>query len=127
MPEFSVKKPLTIFCCAIAILVLGIVAYTRMTPDLFPSMDFPYVIIMTADPGASPETVEETITKPMERSMATLDHIKSVSSSSADNYSMVMLEFEDDVNLDSIGVDIQQQISTLQAGWSETVGRSIPP
>ena len=98
MPEFSVKKPLTIFCCAIAILVLGIVAYTRMTPDLFPSMDFPYVIIMTADPGASPETVEETITKPMERSMATLDHIKSVSSSSADNYSMVMLEFEDDVN-----------------------------
>ncbi len=122
MPEFSVKKPLTIFCCAIAILVLGIVAYTRMTPDLFPSMDFPYVIIMTADPGASPETVEETITKPMERSMATLDHIKSVSSSSADNYSMVMLEFEDDVNLDSIGVDIQQQISTLQAGWSETVG-----
>lgn len=122
MPEFSVKKPLTIFCCAIAILVLGIVAYTRMTPDLFPSMDFPYVIIMTTAPGASPETVEETITKPMERSMATLDHIKTVSSSSNDNYSMVMLEFEDDVNLDSIGVDIQQQISTLQAGWSETVG-----
>lgn len=122
MPEFSVKKPLTIFCCAIAILVLGIVAYTRMTPDLFPSMDFPYVLIMTTDPGASPETVEEVISKPMERSMATLDHIKNVSSTSADNYSMVTLEFEDDVNLDSIGVDIQQKISTLQPDWPETVG-----
>lgn len=122
MPEFSVKKPLTIFCAAIAVLVLGIVAYTRMTPDLFPSMDFPYVIIMTTDPGASPETVEEVVTKPMERSMATLDHIKTVSSTSSDNYSLVMLEFEDDVNLDTIGVDIQQNISTLQAGWDDTVG-----
>ena len=69
MSKFSVKKPLTIFCAAIAILVLGVIAYTRMTPDLLPSMDFPYVIIMTTDPGASPETVEETITKPMEQSM----------------------------------------------------------
>ena len=58
MPEFSVKKPLTIFVVAIAILVLGIVSYTRMTPDLLPNMDFPYVIIMTTDPGASPEKVE---------------------------------------------------------------------
>lgn len=122
MPEFSVKKPLTIFCCAIAILVLGIVAYTRMTPDLFPSMDFPYVIIMTTDPGASPETVEEVITKPMEQSMATLEHIKNITSTSSDNYSLVTLEFEDDVNLDTVGVDIQQQISVLQAGWEDTVG-----
>ncbi len=122
MPEFSVKKPLTIFCATIAILVLGFVAYFRMTPDLFPSMDFPYVIIMTTDPGASPETVEETITKPMEQSMATLEHIKTVTSTSSANYSLVMLEFEEDVNLDTIGVDIQQQISQLQAGWSDTVG-----
>lgn len=122
MPEFSVKKPLTIFCATIAIIVLGIVAYTRMTPDLLPSMDFPYVIIMTTAPGASPETVEETITKPMEQSMATLEHIKTIQSSSSDNYSLVTLEFEEDVNLDTVGVDIQQQISTLQAGWDETVG-----
>jgi len=122
MSEFSVKKPLTIFCATIAILVLGFVAYTRMTPDLLPSMDFPYVIIMTTDPGASPEAVEETITKPMEQSMATLEHIKSIQSTSSDNYSLVMLEFEDDVNLDSIGVDIQQNISVLQAGWDEVVG-----
>ena len=122
MSEFSVKKPLTIFCAAIAILVLGVIAYTRMTPDLLPNMDFPYVIIMTTAPGASPETVEETISKPMEQSMATLDHIKNITSSSSDNYSMVMLEFEDDVNLDTIGVDIQQKISTLQSGWDDTVG-----
>ena len=122
MSKFSVKKPLTIFCSAVAILILGVIAYTRMTPDLLPSMDFPYVIIMTTDPGASPETVEETITKPMEQSMATLEHIKNIVSNSSANYSLVMLEFEDDVNLDTIGVDIQQKISILQAGWEDTVG-----
>ena len=85
MPEFSVKKPLTIFVVAIAILVLGIVSYTRMTPDLLPNMDFPYVIIMTTDPGASPEKVESEVTRPIEQSMATLEGIVNITSNSADN------------------------------------------
>ena len=54
MAKFSVKKPLTVFVVVLAVVVLGIVAYLRMTPDLLPNMDFPYVIIVTADPGASP-------------------------------------------------------------------------
>lgn len=122
MPEFSVKKPLTIFVTTIAILVLGIVAYTRMTPDLLPNMDFPYVIIMTTDPGASPEAVEQEITKPLEQSMATLEGIVSLNSNSAENYSVVMLEFEEGTNLDTVGVDIQQKINVLQDQWDDTVG-----
>ena len=65
MSKFSVKKPLTVFVAVIAILVLGVVAYLKMTPDLMPNMDFPYVILVTTDPGASPETVEADITKPL--------------------------------------------------------------
>ena len=121
MPEFSVKKPLTIFVLALTVLILGIVSYTRMTPDLLPNMDFPYVIVMTAYPGATPEKVEEEVSKPLEQSMSTLEHIKEVSSTSSENVSMVMLEFEDAVNMDTIGVDIQQQIVTLSAGWDDMV------
>ena len=99
MPKFSVKKPLTVFVAVLAILVLGVVAYLKMTPDLMPNMDFPYVILVTTDPGASPETVEADITKPLEQSMATLDRIKNVTSSSMDSVSMVVLEFEDGVNM----------------------------
>ena len=69
MPKFSVKKPLTVFVAVLAILVLGVVAYLKMTPDLMPNMDFPYVILVTTDPGASPETVAADITKPLEQSM----------------------------------------------------------
>ena len=115
MPKFSVKKPFTVFVAVIAILVLGVVSYLKMTPDLLPNMDFPYIMIMTTYPGASPEKVENELTKPLEQSMSTLENIKTVSSTSAENYSMVMLEFEESTDLDVIGVDIQQKLSALQA------------
>ncbi len=121
MSKFSVKKPLTVFVAVIAVLVLGVVSYLNMTPDLLPNMDFPYVIIVTTYPGANPEKVEMEITKPLEQSMSTLDHIKEVSSTSSENYSMVMLEFEESADLDTVGVDIQQSISALRGGWDDMV------
>ena len=121
MAGFSVKKPLTVFVAVLGIIVLGVVAYLKMTPDLLPNMDFPYVIIVTSDPGASPESVEQAITKPMEQSMSTLDKIKNVTSTSQNSVSMVLLEFEDGVNMDTVSVDIQQKISVLQGSWEDTV------
>lgn len=122
MSKFSVKKPLTVFVAVIAVLVLGVVAYLKMTPDLLPNMDFPYVVIMTTYPGASPEKVESELTRPLEQAMSTLEHIKEVTSTSSENYSMVMLEFEESADLDTIGVDIQQNISVLSASWDAMVG-----
>ena len=122
MPKFSVKKPLTVFVAVLAILVLGVVAYLKMTPDLLPNMDFPYVVIVTTDMGASPETVEADVTKPLEQSMATLNEIKHITSSSQNSMSMVVLEFEQGVNMDSTGVDIQQKIAALQGNWDDSVG-----
>ena len=122
MENFSVRKPLTIFVAVLAVLILGVVAFTKMTPDLLPNMDFPYVVIVTSCPGASPETVEAEVTKPLEQATSTLEHIKTVSSTSAENYSVLMLEFEDDVNMDTIGTDIQQQLTRLAGTWDSSVG-----
>lgn len=122
MPKFSVKKPLTVFVAVVAVLVLGVVSYLRMTPDLLPNMNFPYIMIMTTYPGASPEKVETEVSKPMEQAMSSLEHIKEVTSQSSENYSMVMLEFEESVNMDTIGVDIQQKLTALAANWDDMVG-----
>ena len=122
MPKFSVKKPLTIFVAVIAVLVLGVVSYLRMTPDLLPNMNFPYIMITTTYPGASPEKVEAEVTKPMEQAMSTLEHIKEITSTSNENYSLVLLEFEESVNMDTIGVDIQQKLTSLASSWDEMVG-----
>lgn len=120
--KFSVKKPLTVLVAVILVIVLGVVSYTRMTPSLFPSMELPYVIIITTYPGASPETVETTVTKPLEQTMAMLDNVEEITSSSAENYSMVAIEFADDVNMDSVTVDINSKLTQLTGAWGDGIG-----
>lgn len=122
LAKYSVKKPFTVFVCVILIIILGVVSFMNMTPDLLPDMDFPYVIIITPYVGASPEEVETVITKPLEQAMATLDNIKSIDSVSSENSSAVMLEFSDNVNMDSIGIDIRESIDTISGYWGDEIG-----
>ncbi len=122
MTSFSVKKPFTVFVAVAAILVFGVMSYVKMTPDLMPNMDYPYVVVVTTYPGAAPEEVEAVVTKPMEQSMATLNDIKTVTSTSAENYSMLVLEFEQDTNMDSAVVDILQKTQMLTGNWDDTIG-----
>ncbi len=125
MAKFSVKKPMTVFVAVIAVLVLGFVSFTGMTPDLLPSIDLPYILISTPYPGATPERVETEVTKPMEQSLATLDDIVNISSTSSENSSMITLEFSEDVNMEAITVDILQRISQIEGYWDEMVGTPI--
>ena len=67
LSKLSVKKPMTVFVAVVLVLVLGVVAFTRMTPDLMPNMDLPYALILTTYIGQTPETVETTVTKPLSR------------------------------------------------------------
>ncbi len=120
--KFSVKKPLTVLVAVILVLVLGVASYTEMTPSLFPSIELPYVIIVTTYIGASPEEVETTVTRPLEQAMATLDNVEEVSSSSSENYSMVTVEFADDANMDSVSVDINSKLTQLSGSWDDKVG-----
>ncbi|MEE1282483.1 MAG: efflux RND transporter permease subunit [Acutalibacteraceae bacterium] len=122
LSKFSVKKPFTVLVAVILVIVLGIVSFMKMTPNLLPNMDFPYMVIITTYPGASPELVETTVSKPLEQSVSVLDGVKTVTSSSSDNYSMVMVEFEDGTNMDSAVVDVSGKIDMLEGVWDDTVG-----
>lgn len=122
LSKFSVKKPFTVLVAVILVVVLGVVSFMKMTPNLLPNMDFPYMIIITTYPGASPELVETTVSKPLEQSVAVLDGVKNITSSSSDNYSMVMVEFEDGTNMDSAVVDVSGKINMLEGMWDDTVG-----
>ena len=103
--KFSVKKPYTVLVCVVLVIVLGVVSFTKMTTDLLPDMSLPYVVVVTTDMGASPEEVEQDVTAPIEAAMATTSNIKNVSSTSNDSYSMVVLEYEQNTNMDSITVE----------------------
>lgn len=120
--KFSVKKPYTVIVGVILVIVLGVVSFMRMTTDLLPAMSLPYALVITMDMGASPEEVEMDVTAPIEAAMATTSNIKSVSSASYDNYSMVILEYEQNANMDSILIEMQQKLDQLEGSWSDSVG-----
>ena len=122
MPKFSVKKPMTIFVVVVIIIALGIVSVFGMTPDLLPSMDLPYVVVMTTYPGATPEEIERTVTQPLEQGLATTENLKNIQSVSGNNYSLVILEFEQDTSMDTAIVNILQSVDLVEGAWDESIG-----
>ena len=120
--KFSVKKPYTVIVAVVLVIILGIVSFTKMTTDLLPSMELPYAIVMTTYQGASPETVETTVTKPVEQSMATISNIKEVNSISSENMSMVILEFEGDTDMNAVSLDMREKLDMIKGYWPDEVG-----
>ena len=120
--KYSVKKPYTVIVGVILIIVLGVISFTRMTTDLLPNMNFPYVVVYTTYIGATPEQVEEEVTRPMEAAFATLTDVKNIQSSSRDNLAMVILQFNDTADMNTAMIEINSKITTLSAGWSDSVG-----
>lgn len=125
LSKFSVKKPYTVLVGVILAIVLGVVSFTKMTTDLLPSISLPYVIIMTTYPGASPETVETVVTKPVESAMATVSNIESISSSSSENYSMVILEFSQSTDMNGASLEIRESLDQIKSYWDDSVGNPI--
>ena len=123
--KFSVKKPYTVLVAVILVIVLGVVSFTRMTTDLLPSISLPYVIVMTPYPGASPETVEMVVTKPVESSMATVSNIEGISSVSSENYSMVILEFSQSADMNAASLEIRENLDQIKSYWDDSVGNPI--
>lgn len=123
--KFSVKKAYTVIVGIVLVIILGVVAYTKMTVDLLPSMELPYAIVMTTYPGASPEAVETGVTKPVEQAIATVDNVKAIQSMSADNYSMVIIEFESDANMDAATIDMRENLDQITGYLDESVGNPI--
>ncbi|MCI8416727.1 MAG: MMPL family transporter [Lachnospiraceae bacterium] len=123
--KLSVKKPYTVLVAVVLVIILGVVSFTKMTTDLFPNINLPYVIVMTTYPGANPETVEMVVTKPVEQSMATVSNIENISSISSENYSMVVLEFAQTANMDSVSLEIRESLDQIRGFWDDSIGNPI--
>lgn len=117
--NYSVKKPFTVFVAVILVIILGFISFTNMTTDLLPKMDLPYALIITTYVGASPEKVETVVTKPIEQSMATVSDVKNISSVSSENSSMVILEFSNDVNMDSALIELNGKLDLIKTAWDD--------
>ena len=125
LSKFSVKKPYTVVVGVVLIIILGIVTFMEMTVDLLPNMNMPYAIVMTTYQGASPEEVETVVTRPVEQTMATVSNIKNIQSTSSENMSTVMLEFEQTANMDSATIEMREGLDQISGYWPDTVMNPI--
>ena len=110
----AVQKPVTTALIFLAVIVIGVFCYLQLPIDQFPEMDPPYVTVMTTYPGASASEVESNVTKVMENSLNSVDHLKEITSKSKDNISSVELEFEWGTNLDEVLNDVRTYVDIVK-------------
>ncbi len=125
MSRFSVKRPYTVIVAVLIVILLGIVSFTRLSTDLLPSMELPYAIVLTTYQGASPEQVETVVTEPVESTMATVSNIKHISSTSSENLSLVVMEFNTNANMDSVTIEMRESLDMIESYWPDEVGSPI--
>ena len=125
LAQYSVRRPYTIIVAVIMIIVLGIISYNNMTTDLLPAMELPYIVVVTSYPGASPEKVEQAVTKPLESVLATSSGLKNISSVSRENSSVIILEYIQDTNMDSAMIELSGSIDMVSAMFDDEVGTPV--
>ncbi len=121
----SLKNPVARFMMAIGIILLGIIAFQHLAIDLFPDISYPIVSISTEYEGASPEDIEISLTRPIEKRVSRIQNVRFVSSRSREGISTVVVEFYWGTNLDVAATDIQQAINQIKAGFPEDAKESI--
>lgn len=122
IPEFSVSRKVTTAMLAMILVVLGFISYSRLGLDFFPDLEFPTVSVVTTYSGASPEDIENTITRPLEQVVNSVANVKKVNSITSEGVSVIMVEFEWGTNLDFAAQDIREQLSQFRSFLPEEAG-----
>lgn len=125
LSRFSVKKPMTVFVAVVLVLILGVMSFINMTTDLLPNMDLPYAVAYTTYIGASPEQVEQSVTKPMESALAATSGLKNITSVSQENVSIVVMEFEEGTGMDSAMIEMNAALDQLSSSLPDAAGSPI--
>lgn len=125
LSRLSVKKPMTIFVAVVLVLILGVMSFINMTTDLLPNMDLPYAIAYTTYIGASPEQVEQSVTKTLEQALATTSGVKNITSVSQENVSIVVLEFEEGTGMDSAMIEMNASLDQISGSLPDGAGSPV--
>ena len=110
MGKFSVKKPFTVLVAVIMLLMLGFVSISNMQTNLLPDVNTPYLMVVTVYPGASPERVESEVSDVMENALGTVAGVESITATSAENYSLLLMHFAEGTDMNSALVKVSNKV-----------------
>lgn len=117
--DTSIKRPVFITMIFIALLVLGVISYTRIGVDLYPDVSLPIVTVSTVYPGASPYEVETEVSRPLEDALGALNGVKSVRSTSSESLSQIIVEFNLEQAADKANSDVREKIASIRSSLPE--------
>lgn len=114
LSDLSIKRPIFISMIMMAMVIFGLIAFKELGVDLFPRIEFPVITVVSALPGADPESIERTVTEPIEEALSSINAIKYLRSTSAEGISQIALEFELEKNVDVAYQEVQSKIGTVR-------------
>ncbi|WP_295156129.1 efflux RND transporter permease subunit [uncultured Brachyspira sp.] len=112
--ELVVKRPVAVFMCMTAILILGFVSLSKLAVDFLPDIELPYITVRTEYENAGPEEVEKSVTRVVENAVAAVSSINTITSSSEEGISSVFIEFNWGTDLAAAAADIRESIDTIK-------------
>ncbi len=111
----SVKRPVTTILIFVAVVILGLFSLKKLPIDLMPDIDTNTIMVMTTYSGASAEDIEQNVTRPLENSLNSVEHLKHITSNSRENVSIVTLEFEYGYDIDVLTNDVRDKLSMVSS------------
>ena len=114
LANISVRQPVFVTMLMSAILVIGIVSYTRIAVELFPDISLPIVAVTTVYQGAGPEEVETQVTKPVEEALSSLNGVESIRSTSSEGISVVIVEFKLEQDPRQAATDVRDKVASVR-------------
>ncbi|MDH8701567.1 HAE1 family hydrophobic/amphiphilic exporter-1 [Dysgonomonadaceae bacterium PH5-43] len=121
----AVKKPIATALIFAGVVLMGIFSYTRLSIDLFPDIETNMLTVITAYPGASASDIETNVTRPMENTLNSTENLKTISSQSKDNMSLVILEFNYGTDIDHATNDVRDKIEMVKSSLPDEISNPI--
>ncbi|MDE6257852.1 MAG: efflux RND transporter permease subunit [Muribaculaceae bacterium] len=111
----AVKRPIMTTLCFVTVIILGLFSLAKLPIDLYPDIDTNSIMVITMYPGASAKDIEQNVTKPLENSLNSVEHLKHISSTSRENTSVITLEFEYGYDIDVLTNDVRDKLDMVKS------------
>jgi hydrophobic/amphiphilic exporter-1 (mainly G- bacteria), HAE1 family len=114
LSDLSIRRPVFATMMILALVVLGLFSYRRLSIDLFPDVEFPFLVVQTRYAGASPESVERDVTKPIEEAVNPVEGVKKIQSTSTEGFSTIIVQFELGTDVMDAQADVRAKIDAIR-------------
>jgi hydrophobe/amphiphile efflux-1 (HAE1) family protein len=113
--DISIRRPVFATMMISALLVLGWFSYTSLSVEMFPKMDFPFVVVQTVYPGASAETIETDVTKKIEEAVNQISGIRNIQSKAQEGFTYTFIEFELEIDGKLAAQDVREKVAGIRS------------